>query len=355
MKKCFYTTAFAFCLAFAMVSTVAAQTVTPGTTVETQKRAQTGFKFLSSSVDARASAIGGAVTAEMMGSSTSLFYNPASMAGMQGSFHLGLSQLQHIVDINYNVASAAFRPQGGNYGVFGLSLVAVDYGEFIGTIRANNDQGFLETGTYSPSALAVGFGYARSFTDRFSAGVHVKYALQDLGTGFATAADNLPGSFGDVTATEDYSLNTIAFDFGVVYATGFRSLVIAMSARNFSRELTYVRENFELPLTFQIGAQMNMLDFTSLNPDMHTLNLHVDAQRPRDFEEHIRWGLEYTFMDLVSLRGGFEQMGLDEEQGVSLGAGVNLEVSGFRVGADYTYTDFGIFDSLNRVSIQIGL
>ncbi len=47
-----------------------------------------------------------------------------------------------------------------NYGVFGFSLMAVDYGEVQETIRADNDQGFIDLGTIRPSAFAVGAGYA---------------------------------------------------------------------------------------------------------------------------------------------------------------------------------------------------
>ncbi|MDX1546455.1 MAG: PorV/PorQ family protein [Rhodothermales bacterium] len=329
----------------------AQQNVTPDTDVETEKRAQTGMKFLSMSVDPRAAALGGAVTADIYGSSASLFYNPASMAQMPGDFHAKAGVMAFITDINYNNASIAYRPAGGSYGVVGLSFVSVDYGDFMGTVRANNEQGFVETGNYSPSAFAVGLGYARAFTDRFSAGAQVKYAFQDIGDDFITDQDFDSGA---VESTESYSKGTVAVDFGIVYATGFESLVIAMSARNFAQELTYVRERFELPLTFQIGAAMNLMDLTSLNPEMHQLNLHLDAQRPRDFDEHIRFGLEYGFMDMVFLRGGFEQLGVSEEQGVSFGAGLQVGLQGFAFGADYAYTDFGLFGNVNRIALQVG-
>ena len=327
--------------------------LTPDTEVATQKRAQTGMKFLSTSVDARASALGSALTAEMQGSSASMFYNPASMAFMPGRFHASGGMLNFIADINYVQASAAFRPSGGaNFGVVGVSVVGVDYGDFIGTIRADNEQGFVETGVYSPSAMSVGLGYARSFGDRFSAGANLKLVFQDLGDAFATSQNFETGV---VATTEGYSTQTVAYDFGIVYATGFRSLVIGMSARNFAQELTYVRERFELPLTFQIGVAMDVIDLTSIDPDMHSLQLHVDAQRPRDFSEHLRFGLEYTFMDVVSLRGGFEQAGVSEEQGFSAGAGLQYEFGGFRIGADYTYTDFGLFGAVSRIGIQVGM
>ena len=353
MKKRFYTNTLLLIAALVLVPTAFGQEagLTPDTKVETEKRAQTGMKFLSLSVDARAAALGSAMTAELTGSSVSMFYNPASMAFMEGSFHASVGITEFIAGIDYNIASVAYRPSGGNYGVFGLSIINVDYGDFAGTIRASNEQGFVETGNYSPSALAIGVGYARSFSDRFAAGGHVKYAFQDIGDDFVTSQDFATGR---ALSTDSYSKGTVAFDFGIVYATGFRSFVFAMSLRNFSRELTYVRENFELPLTFQIGVAMDLMDFANMNTDTHSLMLHVDAQRPRDFVEHIQFGLEYTFMNIFSLRGGFEQLGLDEEQGVSLGGGLHYKVNNLRFGADYAYTDFGLFGDLNRVAIQVG-
>jgi len=343
-----------FALVFA--SSAFAQDVTPGTTVETEKRAQTGMKFLSTSVDARGAALGGALTAETIGSSTALFYNPASMALMEGTLSASAGNLAFIADINYNVASIAFQPTGANIGVFGISFINVDYGNFIGTIRADNERGFLETGDYSPTAMAIGVGYARSFTDRFSVGAQVKYATQDFDGNFATSTTTglEVTSLSEISTTETYDMNTIAVDFGVLYKTGFKSLVIAMSARNFSRELRYVRERFELPLTFQIGAQMNMIDLTSLDPEQHSFVLHVDAQRPRDFNEHVRFGAEYTFMNLISIRGGYEQLSVSEEQGVSFGAGINLDIQDFTIGADYAYTDFGVFSDVQRIALKIG-
>ena len=327
--------------------------LTPDTEVETQKRAQTGMKFLSMSVDARAAAIGSAMAAELQGNSTSMFYNPASMGFMDGKVHAAGGNLGFIADINYQQASVAFKPSGRNLGVFGVSFVNVDYGEFKGTIRSNNEQGFIDTGDYSPDAMSVGLGYARSFSDRFAAGANFKYAFQDLGSDFATSQDFDSGA---IQSMENYSNGTVAFDFGIVYATGFRSLVIGMSARNFAQELTYVRERFELPLTFQIGMALNLFDLAAFaNPDVHSLNLHLDAQRPRDFDEHVRVGLEYSLSGIVYVRGGLEQATASEEQGFSAGGGLRYTLSSVRMGVDYAYTDFGIFGSVNRFAIQVGM
>ncbi|HUF09478.1 MAG TPA: PorV/PorQ family protein [Rhodothermales bacterium] len=362
MKRSYYTTWFFVALCLLMVPSALAQTFIPGPDepVATEKRGQTGFKFLTTTVNARSAAMGGAITSSTVGSSLSLFENPASMARMEGDFHVAAGVVDHLVDFRYNYASAAYQPVGGAYGVVGLSLVYVDYGDFFETVRANNEQGFIELGTYSPTALGLGLGYARSFSDRFSVGAHVKYALQDLGS-FAVARVSQGGTpLGDGTSGtfRDYSLNTLAVDFGVLYNTGFRSLTIAMSTRNFSREMIYERERFELPLTFQLGMSMDLIDLTSLDPNVHAFQFSVDAQRPRDFVEHLKLGAEYTVMNVLSLRGGWGQAFVgseDSEQGLSLGGGIKYEIGGIGFGADYAYTDFGLFGQLQHIGIQFSL
>src|SRR5690606_10814575 len=130
-------------------------------------------------------------------------------------------------------------------------------------------------------------------------GGNVKYAYQDLGS-VPTSRDQNQNLVSD-----DYNIGTAAFDFGVLYRTGFRSLNLAMSVRNFSRELKYEQENFELPLSFRIGMTMNLIDLTRLNPDMHSFLLAVDAVRPRDFAEQLTFGAEYLFMNTLALRAGY--------------------------------------------------
>ena len=332
-------------LMMVLVPSAFAQDVTPDTEVEGEKVAQTGMKFLSTSMDARATALGGAVTAdESFASSAALLYNPATMARMNHTFHVGFSNVQFIDDIQYSGFTAAFQPAGGALGIFGFSIVSVDYGEILNTIRADSESGFEDRGSFSPTSLALGVGYARSFTDRFSVGAQIKYVEQDLGNQFITSS-----------STRDFSESTVAFDFGILYNTGFRSLVLGMSARNFSSEVTYVQNSFELPLTFQIGLSMDLIDFSALDPNMHSFKFRVDASRPRDFQEHVKVGGEYTFMDIFSLRAGMaEAFVQDEERGMSLGAGVNLNVSNVNITADYSFTEFGVFDNVNRFSVALG-
>ena len=130
--------------------------------------------------------------------------------------------------------------------------------------------------------------------------------------------------------SEKNSIDAAAFDFGILYHTGYKSLDFGMSVRNFSTELKYKEESFQLPLTFKIGISMNMLDLTDLNSDMHSLLLSIDASHPRDFAEQVFVGSEYTFMKTFSLRGGYEFP--KDEGGFSAGFGLMQQVAGVKYG-----------------------
>ncbi len=305
-----------------------------------EKLAQTGMKFLSLSVDARAAAMGDAVTATS-GSYASLFYNPATMADQTTFFSGGVGQVQHIADITYNVAGLSFSPRGGRFGVVGFTLQHVDYGSFLETIRANNDAGFVELGSFQPTAFAVGVGYARSLSDRFSIGGHIKYAHLDLGN----PVDSRSGSGG--IERIDASEGALAYDFGMRYQTPLRGLNFAVTARNFSSEVTFVEESFQLPLTLRVGFSIDAVNLTSLDGNLHSMVVSVDATNSRDFEEQLNFGAEYGFAQTLFLRAGY--VAPSDEQGISLGGGVQREMGGTRIGADYAYTDFGVFNQFGRV------
>ena len=330
--------AVVFLLCFAVGSSTFAQ----------QKLAQAGMKWLTVGTDARASALAGAVTATE-GSSSSMFYNPAGMARLGSMANVALGKTFWIADIDYSFASLAIRPGDGDWGVFGLSVQAVDYGTLISTVRSETARdGFIETGTFNPTALMIGLGYARAFSDKFSLGGNIKYAKQDLGGGSTTLTAN-----GGLADYKDYSVDVYAFDLGVLYHTGYKSLTFGMSVRNFAKEISYVKEEFQLPLTFRIGLSMDVLDLFDVNKDAHSLLLAVDAEHPRDYQEQIRVGAEYTFFKTISFRAGY--VSSTNEEGVSLGIGAMKAYNdeGAPFGADYAYTPFGVFGNVHRLSFHI--
>ena len=311
-----------------------------------KKLAQTTMKFLSVSVDPRAAGLGDALTAIDHGSA-SLFYNPGGMAWQESTLDVMVGQTQWIANINYSMGSLSFRPGSGRLGVIGFSFVMVDYGDLEETIRFNNDQGFLDVGTFSPSAWSFGVGYARKLSDQFSVGGQLKWANQYLANSVSRITDG-----GDYVR-ENVEERVLAYDFGVLYKTGFRSLNFAVSARNFAREIVFSEEGVALPLTLNIGVSMNLMDFFAVENKLHQLLFSIDASNPRDFSEQIKFGTEYVFLGTFLLRAGYAFPA--DEQGISLGLGLKQSLRRFKFGADYSYTDFGVLSNVQRLAIRFSL
>ncbi len=315
---------------------------------QNQKLAQTGMKFLSLSLDARASGLSQATTA-LENKSASLFYNPAGMARQANFVDVSLGLVQYIADIKYQFGGITFAPSEGRYGVVGISLMNVNYGDFMGTVRADNTQGFVDVGTFSPKAMAIGLGYAKALSEKFAVGGNIKYVYQSLGTSVVNS-NPTTGSL----ITEENKANVIAFDFGVLYKTGFKSLTFGMDVRNFSREVRYKQDGFQLPLVFKIGLAMNIIDiFPQIDNDMHSFTFSVDASHPRDYPEQVSVGGEYTFMKLVSIRAGYTTP-TDIEK-FSAGIGLKHRFYTFDFGIDYSYTASEVFKDVQRISVSFGL
>ncbi len=309
-----------------------------------QKLAQTGMKFLSVSLDARATAMGEAMTAVEAGPS-SMFYNPAGMARTPGFASVALGQVEWIADIRHNYAAATVSPWDGEYGILGLMVQTVDYGELQGTIRdGSSPKGYIDIGNFTPKATMIGLGYARALSDKFAIGGAVKWMRQDLGEGIIDIATN-----GGLVKRSDVA-EIVAFDFGMDYKTGFESLQFGVVIRNFSKEARYIDEGFQLPLTFRIGMMMDVLDFIEADKDMHQFLVSLEAEHPRDFPERVKMGGEYIFMQILSLRAGF--ISRADEQKFSFGVGLQKTLGPVGLGVDYAYTPFGVFDKVHTFAVR---
>ena len=317
------------------------------------KLAQTGFEFLDVGTDARATGMGEAFTT-IEGSSESMFYNPAGIATIRSFVDLGANQMNWISDIKYFSGSAAFAPDGGRYGVIGLSFIKVNYGEFNFTSVANNEQGYVDiTGYPEPYAFAVGLAYGKELSEEFSVGGMVKYANQNLGNSLVPVYNQVMVDSVLTTDTtyaiKDYSLSVLAFDFGTIYKTGLKSLAFGMSISNFSSEIAYERESFQLPLTFKFGISMNLMDLVPSMADNNSFVVSIDAVHPRSYSEFLNIGGEYVFMNTLALRAGYVTK--QDDYGLTVGIGVHK----FGFTFDYSFTPRKVFNNIQRFSFRFSM
>ena len=304
-------------------------------TVLAQKVGQSGFKFLDTGMGGRAAGMAEAYTVLGTGAEA-VFYNPAGLVQMEKKIDVTFAYNQFIAGINYTAGAAAWNL--GSLGVVGLSFVSPSYPGIEGTVVADNDQGYIETGKFDVGALAVGLSYAKRLTHKFTVGGTVKFASQDLGQSAHEAGG----------ALSDNKASTLAFDFGTLFYPRFswvETFAFGMSVRNFSQQVKYEMSEFELPLTFAVGFSVDAFDlFGEVKEDM-ALNLAVDALHPRDHHERVHLGAEFVYAQMFTVRGGYK-FNYDEE-GLTFGFGVKKGP----IRIDYAFTDFGVFDNVNRFSV----
>lgn len=314
-----------------------------------QKWAQTGFTFLEITSDARSTAIGEAVNS-LSGYSGALFHNPATMADIQSTFNSTFSINTWIADIKHVQFSMMFSPFSGDYGVVGFSLQSVDYGKVFGTVVAFNEEGYINTEIFNPSALAFGIGYAKMISKQFGVGGHVKLAYQALGKSIVDVGTSTNPSF----ITKRNVAEVVAYDFGTIFKTGLRSIAFGMSVRNFSKEIKYEEEGFQLPLLFTLGVSADVFEFTEMQMEDQKLLLSIDATHPRSHPEQVKIGLEYNFMDALLLRGGY--VSGNHQDDITYGIGVSTAGLGMRdfgdVEVDYSYTPFGILNNVQKFTVR---
>ena len=141
------------------------------------KKGQVGFRFLENPVSAEAIGRGG-VGVAMFRNSNAVFWNPGALGWITGKFDFNVNHTQGIAEINQTSAVGAAKI--GNLGVVAFDIIAMDYGDFYGTRRADNDQGFEDTGVFSPSAFALGLTFSQKVSDRFSYGLPPWLPRKDL-------------------------------------------------------------------------------------------------------------------------------------------------------------------------------
>jgi len=309
-----------------------------------KKLGTAGMKFLDIDPSARSTAMGGALNS-ICNDASSIFLNPAGMSFVS-SFDFSFSYNSWIADIKQYAIGGAVNLEtigfGQIGGVIGISLLYTDNGNMIRTEYLSSFRDYVQyEEPYTIEEWAIGIAYAKQLTDRFSFGGHVRYAVQDLGDTPVWKAIE------DDTVAVGNKLSPIILDFGTIYNTGFKDLRLSMAFRNFSQELIYVRDKFELPITMRIGIAMDVLSFFMPENSSQSLTVALDALHPRDYTERIHLGFEYSYKNLA-LRAGYK-FNYNEEN-FCAGFGLNQSIENTNLKLDYAYTSFGVFESVHRFS-----
>ena len=308
--------------------------VSPTLGQEFAKVGTMGAQFLKIDLDARSVAMASASMANCNDAGAT-FSNPAGLVQVENSSFIAC-YAPWFVDIN--ISGGALAHNFGAIGVLGVHFIYLDSGEMEET-TVDNQQGTGQT--FSVSNFALGFSYARRLTDKFSVGGNLRWIHEDLW----------------VSSTSVYGV-----DVGLIYDTGFRSVRMGMTIRNFGSKfslpdtyqdydnglaLTEKSEylEYDLPIEFAFGLAMNPLS----TPE-HRITVALDGVHPSDNYERLHFGAEYGFLETAFLRAGY--IFRHDTAGLNAGAGVYLPMSGYRLGVDYAFSNYTILDNVHRFSLR---
>jgi len=317
----------------------------------------TAAAFLDIGIGARSLSMGGAFTA-VANDVTALYWNPAGITHIsRPSTHFYYAPWFADIDFTHG---AAVVPMG-RMGTIGIAITSVTMEEMpVRTLQDPEGTGEL----FEVSNLALAATYAKKLTDRFSFGLNLKLVQEKIW---------------------HMNANIIAADIGCLFVTKNKGIRIGMSISNFGSKMKLdgydTERDFDidetifgnndkidshldtqgwpLPLIFRAGISKDII-----NDKIHKLTLAGDAIHPNNNYEYLNFGLEYTFMDMGSIRAGYSNVFLEEHEDkdkreelsnqFTIGAGFNYKIPrGPRIQIDYVLRDFGVLQSVGGYSLNI--
>jgi len=287
-----------------------------------------GADFLEIGVGSRALGMGEAFTA-VTGDINSIYYNPAGLGTVRYPV-LSVMHQELILDSRFENLSAAVPVYDGFLGLSNSLFWVPPFdridieGNTTGTVQYYNASGVVAYG------ISLGF---------MEVGLGAKYVYQRIDT---------------------LSIHSAAADLGVLKRLYMYSPFDAPT-RNFSVGL--VLQNFgtkaldsPLPRTIRFGAAYSPTKWLTISTDL--IESAITASDLYDFtygfEESFRvnTGVEFTYLDLLSLRGGYR---FNDAGTYAFGMGFNYQVQQVNFNVDASYSDAGIFGPVYSFTVSFRL
>jgi hypothetical protein len=278
-------------------------------------------QFLKIGVGARAAAMGGAFVG-VADDATALYWNAAGIARIDpDKSEFSFNHAIWPADLQFTQAGYVFHVKRFP-GAFGFSVRSLRMNPMEET-TAFQPNGTGQT--FDAGLMTAGFSYARSFTDKFSAGGTISLIHEGLA---------------------EFSQQTYAVDLGTLYDVGALGMRIGMAISNMGSEVTFIQRQARIPGIFRVGTSMNLMQ----TADQKVLG-SFEFSHPPDNAERLNFGMEYSFQKYVFLRGGYN-VNYDAE-GLAAGVGFHIPVSvAGQADVDYAFTDMKDLGAAHRISVK---
>lgn len=284
-------------------------------------------------VGARASALGGAVTARA--GADAVFRNPAGLAALSGTQFVIHHSDDTTVDVQVDAFSLLFTPFSST---LGISYQLFDRGEIETTDASGQRTGELRLRDH----LVVA-SFALPLTEGLSAGLNYKVFQQRID------CTGLCGSQENVATTQ-------AADMGVRYRPPWHpalELGLAVVNAGFALQVINVEQSDRFPGRIHFGVVYDLLASAPVNGDV-ALRLALDA---RDRLEDpgspmVAWGLELDVQEAVFLRAGYAP---GEGLGTGVAVGLELRYERFNIGVSRSSSNSLLEADEEPFQISLGL
>lgn len=304
-------------------------------------------QFLLIEPSARAAGMGNVGTA-LYDEIVSSYFNPGALGRLTGN-GVQFTHSLWLADITYDYAAVGIH--GGDWGNLLVTLTSLNSGE----IDVRTVEQPLGTGErYTVTDLAIGVGYGRQISDRFSAGIQITYIQETIWHSSMSAAAINVGTVYQLSP-DGLRIGASISNYGTRARFSGRDLRIrydsdpTRSGDNSSLPGEIFTEEYPLPVLFRIGVSMPM----HIGSD-NRIQFAVDAFHPSDNTESMSFGAEWLFMNMFAVRGGYQNLFMqDSEVGLTLGAGVQIEFDGYNARFDYGWADHGRLEDTQRFTLGL--
>jgi len=281
-------------------------------------------QFLKIGVGARAAAMGGAFVG-VADDATALYWNAAGIARIDpDKSELSINHANWPAELSFDQIGYVFHIKRFP-GAFGVSARSLSMDPMVETTAYEPDPNVGTGRTFDAGMMAAGVTYARSFTDKFSAGLTANMIHEGLA---------------------DLSQQSFAFDVGTLYDVGTLGMKIGMSISNIGGQMKFIEHEARIPGIFRVGTSATLLQ----GADQKLIG-SFEFSHPPDNAERLNVGGEYAFHKYVFLRGGYN-FNYDTE-GIAGGVGFHFPVSiAGQADLDYAYTDMKELGGAHRFTLR---
>jgi hypothetical protein len=288
-----------------------------------EKVGTVGSQFLEIPVGSRAAAMGGAFVG-MADDASAVYWNAAGIARIDPEkSEISMNHANWPADLSFDQVAYVFHLRRIP-GAFAVHARALTMQPMLVRTAYMPEPDPLTGETFDAGMMTVGLTYARSFTDKFSAGVTGNYITEGLA---------------------EYSQNAMAFDMGTLYDVGALGMRIGMSISNIGSQIKFIERAARMPSIFRVGASAVLMQ----RADQKLVG-SLEFSHPPDNSERINLGAEYSFRKYLFARGGYA-LNYDSE-GVAGGVGFHVPVSGSSMAdVDYAFTDMKVLGGVHRFSL----